>query len=863
MDSFKLFCTREQILSGETKWRYTIHEDGNPAQVTLIACKPPCECVHCSSLWYLLWLQEMKMNYAYTRCVSDIEAVRITSTLINDITTSFTTLQSILDTRADVVMSPWKKMSQQKRQTLIQETAPHLSTEPGSLYRFAINSRLDRLQKPNAESTRDTERDLLLPWLSVDLLTATPTALFALLHFRTHHSPAEWAPWDSRQSNYQWDRGIFANEFSRKCIVMHGPKYGEVVEWDAKQAHRANIMGFPRARLVLKAQRELLVFLSNLTEKILEGVDRSQPIRVERWREAAASGFRRVGGPSMWSPYINQTFSERSSYSSPALSRPPILDLDHLISLATVQRNEAADHLGSLRSDLQYAKGYLKDFSRSSIGKFLGEQEAGRWLIQYINGDHEAHCWWRWIEAELQHVKAVYDRFRDGIQHCQALPPELDKAMVALELLLANQVGIETSFLEKLILSVPSSIDPFIIEELDKAQSTGHRFMFSKPAQKGSKGLEILQKDPIPWCLEHLANDPDTIGLEHQALFSFLDNHLAKSSSVEKNKLDSFILRRLSNLAAAHEIYVTVLLHRPQSANFSESDIAKVGKREVWKLNQFKIQETGNKKAADHSPWLQMVNCCNVFYRDFHVATKSGSSSQQKRDRSVEDRNQQVLLQHFWASYLEHWKRLHDTSSLNIAERGEFWAGFEGCSSPDKSDAVHILQDDLGLKLSLPLVEDDLGLKLSLPLAKINFRSEVVSVEKRKKEKSRPQPLDEVEADEDVEGRREEAAVIRKIVDKRSFQILTNMYPESIDEGRKVSAWDDLVRAMSDAGFSAQNGGGSAVLFKGAVDSEGKIIFHRPHPDGKIDPIMLRSMGKRMKKWFGWGREHFELVEKQ
>ena len=35
----------------------------------------------------------------------------------------------------------------------------------------------------------------------------------------------------------------------------------------------------------------------------------------------------------------------------------------------------------------------------------------------------------------------------------------------------------------------------------------------------------------------------------------------------------------------------------------------------------------------------------------------------------------------------------------------------------------------------------------------------------------------------------------------------------------------------------------------------GKIVFHKPHPIAKIDPIMLRSMGKRMAKWFGWGRE--------
>lgn len=42
---------------------------------------------------------------------------------------------------------------------------------------------------------------------------------------------------------------------------------------------------------------------------------------------------------------------------------------------------------------------------------------------------------------------------------------------------------------------------------------------------------------------------------------------------------------------------------------------------------------------------------------------------------------------------------------------------------------------------------------------------------------------------------------------------------------------------------------GSAVSFKNDM---GTIVFHQPHPDPTIDPIMLLSMGKRLRKWFGW-----------
>jgi len=58
---------------------------------------------------------------------------------------------------------------------------------------------------------------------------------------------------------------------------------------------------------------------------------------------------------------------------------------------------------------------------------------------------------------------------------------------------------------------------------------------------------------------------------------------------------------------------------------------------------------------------------------------------------------------------------------------------------------------------------------------------------------------------------------------------------------------------------SLRHGGGSAVVFEGESLS-GKIVFHKPHPVAKIDPIMFRVMGKRMNKWFGWTRDTFALA---
>ena len=76
----------------------------------------------------------------------------------------------------------------------------------------------------------------------------------------------------------------------------------------------------------------------------------------------------------------------------------------------------------------------------------------------------------------------------------------------------------------------------------------------------------------------------------------------------------------------------------------------------------------------------------------------------------------------------------------------------------------------------------------------------------------------------------------------------------------EVAKWSDLIAAISDAGFSISQSKGSAVsLRKSDQDQkdEGTIVFHKPHPASVFGPFMLREMGKRFKKWFGYGVETF------
>lgn len=93
-------------------------------------------------------------------------------------------------------------------------------------------------------------------------------------------------------------------------------------------------------------------------------------------------------------------------------------------------------------------------------------------------------------------------------------------------------------------------------------------------------------------------------------------------------------------------------------------------------------------------------------------------------------------------------------------------------------------------------------------------------------------------------------------VKKESLSFFRKMFPPNGAPLQSDTRWQNFLQAMADAGFVVQEAAGSAVSFS---NEAGSICFHRPHPDPVIDPIMMHSMAKRIRKWFGFSSETFVL----
>lgn len=158
-----------------------------------------------------------------------------------------------------------KKHSRIQRAAILQSAFPGMET-----LRWAVLRPFTESEASKGEA--HFRNNYLLPYLSVDDLKSNPFRFLSLLHCRTNNEVEDCVSFDVQQTKMGWEMGLLATEFCEHAVQMHGPKYGQVVPWDGKKAHRWEIVGFPRAQLVIEAQSILMSFLRKTVERLLENV---------------------------------------------------------------------------------------------------------------------------------------------------------------------------------------------------------------------------------------------------------------------------------------------------------------------------------------------------------------------------------------------------------------------------------------------------------------------------------------------------------------------------------------------------------------------------------------------------------------
>lgn len=97
------------------------------------------------------------------------------------------------------------------------------------------------------------------------------------------------------------------------------------------------------------------------------------------------------------------------------------------------------------------------------------------------------------------------------------------------------------------------------------------------------------------------------------------------------------------------------------------------------------------------------------------------------------------------------------------------------------------------------------------------------------------------------------------------FQRLLAVDPDALDTEPKENPkrghvrWGDFERAMKRLGFDVIQTAGSSVRFDPPAKTARPISFHRPHPDAILGSHLLRIVGHRLRKCYGWTLSTFRL----
>jgi hypothetical protein len=383
-------------------------------------------------------------------------------------------------------------------------------------------------------------------------------------------------------------------------------------------------------------------------------------------------------------------------------------------------------------------------------------------------------------------------------------------------------------------------------------------FKIERKAGAPKEQKDLFARDPLDWCLTQMQGQPDKqTHYDHAILFAFLESHLACSDSKERARLDEFIYQKLSDLAACHEILVSVRLHRPQNKARDIEEVKVSEKGIAWKglmIETFLRNET--------------VGLGTALLKDFFEAPLP--SGQKNSVWLTRTQNIRKALEGFWTGVRKSCKKALENSKFTAEEVRTTLEVVSINLTQNYIDSVQAEQQrilDAIKNASVPAAVQvqkewlsDASTQPAAPLRKTKVKT------RHSKHAGSMEEIDRAVSELMIDSSQDKPPTTDKSpqiqVTKRAYDGLTVMYSTTAEESAKTIKWDMFVHSMLDMGFSARNGGGSAVVFENGTLAEGRaiggrIIFHKPHPIPNIDPIILHIMGKRMTKWFGWHRELF------
>lgn len=451
------------------------------------------------------------------------------------------------------------------------------------LHRGITNPYPDKIQ---GRARHPYQNVCLLPYINLETLKSDPARFLTMLYNRLKNSPEQWAPFDNYLLDKQWKIGSLKTSYNKNCVVMHGPGYGNLTNWQARSTYAWDTIGFPGAILLLEAQMKLSQTLKSIVDELLAGgpeahdscsIDQALDLKLKKPTEKSSC-------VEFASSYINQPFSS-----------PPAFDINSLLDIPQTQVNFHTDHLWLLQTDPLSLRNYATLVVEGPHNENLTIHNQHVFAALKMMEDAMT-CWtWEWILQEVQHVQKLDLKFRDSIYPGSPLPPAYAQSLSCLEELLVKLLQRLASAAWMLLPFRPGFRKKWDVKYFQHLQSMA----FAKKRKDNLDMIEFWDDDPLEFCLLSLAShllmpldemvneDEDYTWHEPSELFALLDDHLSKPGRKEDiARLDEVLYHNYSDLSAMHQMVTMVRLHRPFVSAPKFEEAAKTQPGKAWRYNR-------------------------------------------------------------------------------------------------------------------------------------------------------------------------------------------------------------------------------------------------------------------------------------
>ncbi|KAI7651331.1 hypothetical protein KC318_g15784 [Hortaea werneckii] len=769
-------------------------------------------------------------------------------------------LQIKLQQYGDAVKKKWEKLARERRRALILAAQPSLYQDkwPELRSMFGYDHKAFGNHEEVWVDVRDTKKlqelaardekfrnGYMVPYLNLETLMDDRSKILSLLHYRSTYKLEDWVMFDSAQAKRAVEGGNLSREYNENCVIMFGERYGDLVKWHRAQCHRWNLIGYPRAIIILEAQAFLLGFLRRLVDGIVPPSSTATVGNAE-WTLLVSRGFKATNQTESWSALANQPFSA-----------PPSLAPADISKKVRAQLQAAEDHLRFLQTDPAYFHRSIAMQRKGEHFVHMSSEEISTSIASFavvLPITHVTRL--RQLLEECEYVQRVHDQYKSSIEVGGVLPEVYERALGALEIFVINLYHAERYLLAEMLPRSPG----FYRNHKYLKNADGHTVskirLRKTDCDPNETNEACYSDDPLLFAMYNLCGDPEDNRLfSIPFLMSFIEDLLARGTAEQHARIDQALYDQIGRMSVYGEILVNLRLTRPLSEpmwlDMVNEDYKQRAAWRTWMCTPAKHDAAENKKFSE---------LLEAFYKH---SMPVGKKDAEWLTKAAESRK---YMADFWA-YARQVRRSKVTGiGLSDSDIEADVALFAADQSEEYLQEVRA-EEDMVRKAIAAAAAAKAGFQEEAPVqsqweGKEENNKFVLAVG-RVKPKTRPEhepvtnelatPVDEYAQNQDSR------TCIP--VNSESLRIFARIFPSTTDTTFKGAVqWKQFVTAMTDAGCSATHTGGSAVSFerKARDGADGTIVFHKPHPDTEMDNFMLRMMGKRLKKWFGWDEGTFE-----